>query len=220
MTLIIKSKKGKKMKKILLFGLIGIMTVGVATALPSQSDRHNNCEGRKGMVWVQKTGECISINPCADDNEQIRDDYCKETQGAVSSMRVVRFAVDRYAQNVLKTNFTQITDLGYHDSVAYYGAWTSDGQYYGFQFDRAYAEDPTGQWRTACWAYGKNSDIQASYTQFECRDVTDVNQCDAIAIFASFLDEKSVRGDFENGVCKLTAETGEILMDGVIVSPK
>ncbi len=123
------------MKKILLSVLAGLTVIGSAVAVPTPEDRKALCDLliEKGThVWVTKTQACIPINPCKSEDYGMYMAYCGGYAN-IGDERQAKLFLERYAQNVLKT---QISNVIYNPEDRFAAANTIDGGYFAVRISR------------------------------------------------------------------------------------
>ena len=183
------------MKKTLWSMVAGLAVIGSAFAVPSLDTQQQNCEGDPNFVWVEKTKTCVPINPCESDDMEIEQAYCIRPDfrvpTKVSNGEFLSLVIEKYFQNVMKTNVSSIWPLMHPLEEHYICIKTSDKGYYVVDFDTNLHPSDNMQelYKAACWAYGKiatNAGIPETNFEMKCDDTTE-SECESIVGFANSL---------------------------------
>ena len=128
---------------------------------PTLEERRNECAQNPDKIFVESTRECIPINPCKSDLEDIREDYCMSTDlyiwpGAEDAIE--RFVSEEYSQPEEKLREDDGKDRG----KGWIGYMDEEGDYITIEYKHL-NNTPGVKFYTgnavslACWAHGQPS---------------------------------------------------------------
>lgn len=174
-------------------------------------------------VWVEKTHECVPMNPCrADDIDDIRSAYCIYSKMTIMPANDDKYnlVVNKYVEKVLNKKVVSLNHLEPLDSTwatSVVGVNTADGDYFailcqGNRFDTAELKYYI-QYAVGAYGYNEHTtyDGGISYWEGEPYESLRIGQerykvksnieCEEIADFASLLADYKFERSYKDGVC-------------------
>ncbi|MCR4917456.1 MAG: hypothetical protein K5912_00745 [Alphaproteobacteria bacterium] len=118
------------MKKTLFSTIAGLAIIGSASAIPTPNSAKKHCS--KPNIWVEKTAECLSENPCIESTEKkISSEHCIAEIVAPSDESIQKIWLDKFTENVFKTTVKEINLIKDKNTLdVFLGVHTNDGNYF------------------------------------------------------------------------------------------